>query len=98
MFSFLGLNFTLRLCHEPPDASEPPESADQLVPSANYVPLELDKEPPDFVERLGFLGSPFTFGREQLPLFLRTIYNNIGDATRAESDDGDSSIQIIDQD
>jgi len=89
-----GLSFTLRCCHEPADASQPLESPDQLVPSVNYIPLELDKEPPDYVEKLGFLGAPFTFGRDQLPLFLRTMYANIGDAARDDGD-GDSSVQIL---
>lgn len=72
------------------------ESKEQLIPSVNYIPLELDKEPPDYVEKLGFLGTPFTFGREQLPLFLRTLYTSIRDATR-EDGDGDSSVQILEQ-
>lgn len=71
------------------------ETEDQLIPSVNYIPLELNKESPDYVEKLGFLGAPFTFGRDQLPLFLRTLYTNIGDATRDDGDDEDSSVQIL---
>lgn len=89
-----SLTFTLRCCHQPADPSHHVESKEQLIPSVNYIPLELDKEPPDYVEKLGFLGTPFTFGREQLPLFLRTLYTSIRDATR-EDGDGDSSVQII---
>lgn len=67
----------------------------QLVPSVNYIPLDLDKEPSDYVQKLGFLGAPFTFGRDQLPLFLRTLYTNMGDAAKDDGDDGDS-VQIVD--
>jgi len=90
-----SLSFTLRCCHEPADASQPVESREQLIPSVHYVPQELDKEPPDYVEKLGFLGAPFTFGREQLPLFLRTMYTNVGEAIKDNEDDGDSSVQIL---
>jgi hypothetical protein len=50
------------------------------VQSINYIPQDLDKEDPDFVEGLGFLGSPFTFGRNQLALFFRTMHTTIGEA------------------
>lgn len=71
------------------------ESQEQLVPSINYIPLELNKEPIDYVEKLGFLGTPFTFGRDQLPLFLRTLYTNVGNAAKGDADDEDSSVQIL---
>ena len=95
MHLLAGLNFTLRCYHEIADPLEPVESHEQLVPSINYIPLELNKEPLDFVEKLGFLGAPFTFGRDQLPLFLRTLHTNMGDATKGDGEDEDSSIQIL---
>ncbi|KAK7054635.1 hypothetical protein VNI00_003098 [Paramarasmius palmivorus] len=91
-----SLHFTLRSSHEPkPDAEEPITSTDQLHQSMYYVPLDLDKETDDFVARLKFLGSPFSFPRTQLPLFLRTIYNTVGEALNGEegSDDDDDQMQ-----
>jgi hypothetical protein len=68
----------LRLCHDlRSDASEPVVSADQLVESVHYIPRELDKESPEFVASLGFLSDTFTFERDQLSLFLRTLYEFI---------------------
>lgn len=90
----IGLNFTLRTCDEP--AAAPEES----VKSIHFIPLELDKEPEEYVDGLGFLGSPFTFPRDQLPLFLRTVYANMGDATRGKKDgdsDNDDSVQFVEQ-
>jgi hypothetical protein len=89
-----GLNFTLRTCDEPADES------DEHVKSVHYIPLELDKEPMDYVENLSFLGSPFTFPRDQLPLFLRTVYTNMGDATKGKVDevedsDNNDSVQFV---
>lgn len=69
-------------------------SKDQLVPTVNYIPLELDKEPTDFVDKLGFLNTPFTFARDQLPLFLRTVFSNMGEAI-SEDSDNEGSVQII---
>ncbi|ESK88053.1 hypothetical protein Moror_10794 [Moniliophthora roreri MCA 2997] len=89
-----SLHFTLRTCNEPkPDEAEPITHTDQLQQSMYYVPLDLDKEAPDFVERLKFLGSPFSFPRTQLPLFLRTIYNTIEEALSNDKE-GDDDIQI----
>ncbi|KAG5645055.1 hypothetical protein DXG03_007145 [Asterophora parasitica] len=83
-----SLNFTLRLCHEPQDASgPPPTSKDQLIPTVHFTPLELDKEPPDFVEKLDFLKTPFSFGRDQLPLFLRTAYQRMNEALTGDDDE-----------
>ncbi|KAF9469281.1 hypothetical protein BDZ94DRAFT_1151884, partial [Collybia nuda] len=89
-----SLNFTLRTCDEPAAGSE------ESVKSIHYVPLELDKEPEEYVTDLGFLGLPFTFPRDQLPLFLRTIYNNMGDATREKTEDdsdNDDSVQFVER-
>ncbi|KAF9265599.1 hypothetical protein L218DRAFT_148762 [Marasmius fiardii PR-910] len=45
-----------------------------------YVPQSLEKETPQFTDKLGFLATSFSFPRAQLPLFLRTIYTTIGEA------------------
>ncbi|KAK2466739.1 hypothetical protein APHAL10511_000997 [Amanita phalloides] len=62
--------------------------------SIHYTPDDLDKEPPDFVEKLGFLNQPFSFSRKQLSLFLRTLYDSIKAALASESDD---EIQIVEK-
>ncbi|KAF8965292.1 hypothetical protein BDZ97DRAFT_1918430 [Flammula alnicola] len=73
-----SLYFSLRLCHDlKAGVTEPVERQDQLVESVHYIPKELDKESPEFVESLGFLSDTFTFERDQLSLFLRTLHDNI---------------------
>lgn len=52
--------------------------------------MELDKESPDFVEKLAFLSERFTFGRDQLPLFLRSLYRNMSED---DSNSADTSVQ-----
>ncbi|GLB34739.1 putative chromosome segregation protein [Lyophyllum shimeji] len=93
-----SLNFTLRCCYETPAGVDPETitSKDQLIPTVHFTPLELDKEPPEFVEKLDFLSAPFSFGRNQLPLFLRTIYGRMKEAVLDEADgeDGDS-VEIV---
>ncbi|KAF5380867.1 hypothetical protein D9615_004147 [Tricholomella constricta] len=86
-----SLNFTLRFCHEPPDALAPERvtSKEQLVPTVHFTPLELDKEPPEFVEKLDFLKAAFSFGRNQLPLFLRTTYQRMSEAVLEDEDEED---------
>ncbi|KAG7448039.1 uncharacterized protein BT62DRAFT_1003814 [Guyanagaster necrorhizus] len=75
-----SLNFNLRLCHE---LAEGNEYADAVL----YSPLELDKEPEDFVQQLDFLSGPFTFPRRQLPVFIRTINNTIGKTMQEEGEE-----------
>lgn len=67
LIHYVGLNFVLRACYDPvPDTELPITSQDQLIPSIQYMPLELDKEPLEYVEKLDFLSGPFTFAREQV--------------------------------
>ncbi|KAK0210995.1 hypothetical protein DFS33DRAFT_344094 [Desarmillaria ectypa] len=75
-----SLNFNLRLCHELVEGNE---YADAIL----YSPLELDKEPEDFVEQLDFLSGPFTFPRRQLPVFIRTINNTIGKTVQGDEEE-----------
>ncbi|KAK0463889.1 uncharacterized protein EV420DRAFT_1638813 [Desarmillaria tabescens] len=91
-----SLNFNLRLCHELVEGNE---YADAIL----YSPLELDKEPEDFVKQLDFLAGPFTFPRRQLPVFIRTINNTIGKtAQEGEEEEGggeaaedDDDVQMV---
>jgi hypothetical protein len=93
MTFFSGLSFTLRLFFDlqDPDDMTTVTSPDQLCRSVHYIPLDLDKETPDFVKQLDFLSSPFTFKRHQLPLFLTQIYTKMeaicGDAEEDMNED-----------
>ncbi|KAF9484696.1 hypothetical protein BDN70DRAFT_945406 [Pholiota conissans] len=91
-----SIYFSLRLCKDlRPGFPDPPTSSDQLTESVHYVPIDLDKEPPEFVASLGFLGDTFTFERNQLSLFLRTLYEYIsgeGDKGGHEEDSDDSVV------
>lgn len=83
-----SLNFTLRFCDDLMSGeSEPVTSKKQLVSTVHYLPLQLDKESPEFVQKLGFLNGAFTFERDQLSLFLRTLYDTMGDTFKNGSED-----------
>lgn len=85
--------FKLRLCYEAkPDLQGEPKSKDDLADSLQYTPLDLDKEKEDFVKSLGFLSNAFTFERDQLTLFLRTLHDVVSGGDSEGSDDG---IQVI---
>lgn len=89
-----GLTFTLRFYydlkipegHRSP-ADEHVTSPDQLIQRIKYTPLELDKESGEFVEKLQFLGDAFTFGRDQLALFLKTMYDTLGGAIQGDHEE-----------
>ncbi|KAL0066436.1 hypothetical protein AAF712_006478 [Marasmius tenuissimus] len=84
-----SLNFSLRTSYE--NKAEPNEHP-RLVQTMFYVPQMLEMEPAEFVAKLGFLGSSFSFPRTQLPLFLRTMYDTIGGAL----DSNDSDVEVVD--
>jgi hypothetical protein len=92
---FAGLTFTLRFYHDLiiPEAQRTPAdehvtSPDQLVRSIKYTPLQLDKESEEFIEKLRFLGEAFTFGSDQLALFLKTMYDTLGGAVQEDEEEG----------
>jgi hypothetical protein len=93
-FTSPGLSFKLRQCYEPKaDQQGEPKSKADLVESLQYTPLELERETEGFVESLGFLNNPFTFERDQLALFLRTLHDVVsGDGNSEGSEDG---IEVI---
>ncbi|KIJ26441.1 hypothetical protein M422DRAFT_272489, partial [Sphaerobolus stellatus SS14] len=68
----LGLSFTLR-CFEDMD-----EETGQSEKKVVYTPLGLEKESEEFVEQLDFLAGPFTFSRDQMPVFLDTVRKRLG--------------------
>jgi len=90
-----SLTFTLRFYHDliTPEAQRTPAdehvtSPDQLVRSIKYTPLQLDKESEEFIEKLRFLGEAFTFGSDQLALFLKTMYDTLGGAVQEDEEEG----------
>ncbi|KAF5373733.1 hypothetical protein D9758_000756 [Tetrapyrgos nigripes] len=98
-----SLSFNLKACHEPCPGIEVPKTKEELTQTIYYVPLDMEKESPDYVERLGFLGAPFSFNRDQLALFVRTMHDHFGKALGAESGDvsmesngADDEVQLID--
>lgn len=62
-----------------------------------YHPTSLDKESPDYVEKLGFLSAAFLFERNQLALFLRTLYTTVEDIVKGgrESEDGEEDEEMV---
>ncbi|PPQ64107.1 hypothetical protein CVT24_008924 [Panaeolus cyanescens] len=87
-----SLSFTLRLCHEPSADIPDPKKKEDLVESVQYIPLALDRETDEFVKSLDFLNAPFTFERDQLSLFIRTLHDTLsGENNKAAQDDDDMS-------
>ncbi|KAJ7709652.1 hypothetical protein B0H17DRAFT_232025 [Mycena rosella] len=83
-----SLSFLLRFTHDPLDAAEPVESKEDLDRAAQYTPLHLDKENPDFITALQFLNTGFTFPRTQLPIFFSSLVENMKAACEGESESG----------
>jgi len=96
--SVRSLSFKLRLGYEPnPHLPGEPKSKNDLQESLQYTPLDLEKETEEFVKSLEFLNNPFSFEREQLALFLRTLHDVVsGDRTSNDSDGLEDGIQVID--
>ena len=83
-----ALNFLLRVCHEPP-ADEEYHPGMQLVETIHFQPLELDKETREFVEKLGFLKTTFSFDRNQLALLIKTLSEALNESEEDDADDDD---------
>jgi hypothetical protein len=68
----------LRLYYDKAFPEDPePKSPQDLHPWVQYTPLELDKESPEFVEKLNELAVSFYFRRAQLPVFLDTLHRSM---------------------
>ncbi|KAJ7343270.1 hypothetical protein DFH08DRAFT_962397 [Mycena albidolilacea] len=85
-----SLGFLLRFTYDPFDASVAVESEEELDKAAQYTPLNLDKEPPPFIDALQFLNTGFTFPRKQLPLFYNSLVTNMKAACEPESDQSEA--------
>ncbi|KAF4614436.1 hypothetical protein D9613_002646 [Agrocybe pediades] len=91
-----SLNFNMRLCWDKkPDVEEPITDKSQLIQSVHYIPLNLQNESPEFVRSLGFLSDTFTFERDQLSLFLRTLHDYISGEKSEEDGGSDDSVQLM---
>ncbi|KAF7363625.1 hypothetical protein MSAN_01019600 [Mycena sanguinolenta] len=80
-----SLAFSLRFTYDPLDPDAPVESKDDLDQAAQYTPIDVDKEGPEFNEALQFLNNGFTFPRKQLPLFFNSLVTNMKSACEPES-------------
>ncbi|KAJ6502332.1 hypothetical protein C8R45DRAFT_616042 [Mycena sanguinolenta] len=80
-----SLAFSLRFTYDPLDPDKPVESKDDLDQAAQYNPMDVDKEGPEFNEALQFLNNGFTFPRKQLPLFFTSLVTNMKAACEPES-------------
>ena len=59
-----------------------------LIEKMEFTPVDLDKEPPEFVTGLDFFGTPFMFDRNQMHVFLKTMSDRLSVASgRADADD-----------
>ncbi|TDL25043.1 hypothetical protein BD410DRAFT_896611 [Rickenella mellea] len=79
-----GLNFTLR---EYCDFDDPSET-ERFTKKVMYTPYDLDKEPDqEYVEKLDFLSTQFTFNYTQLPVFLKSLNDAMERVTSEETAD-----------
>jgi hypothetical protein len=74
----LGVSFSLRQYWEYKEGV--------LQENVKYTPLELDKESPEFRERLDFLGDTFTFEKQQIQVFLEQLRDHVAGAVEQERD------------
>ncbi|KAF9500540.1 hypothetical protein BDN71DRAFT_1440635 [Pleurotus eryngii] len=86
-----SLDFSIRTHFEPSSDGKAKETL-------HYIPLSLDKEKPEVVDRLDFLKAPFTFERSQLAVFLRTLRDTLSEAISPQEDDQEESRTAIEID
>ncbi|KAF4603753.1 hypothetical protein EYR40_000923 [Pleurotus pulmonarius] len=82
-----SLDFSIRTRFEPSSEGKTKETL-------HYIPLSLDKEKSEIVDRLDFLKAPFTFERSQLAVFLRTLRDTLTEAVSPQDDQEDSRTAI----
>jgi len=74
-----SIRFQLRTWRETDKTGEETEHA-------RYTPLDLDKEPAQFIEKLGFMGSAFAFERHQIQVFFEQLKESVAAAVGVEVD------------
>lgn len=72
----------------------PPKSKDELQAKCHYWPLNLDKETPQFKERLDFFSDSFLFSRDQLYTFMRTLSERLA-GTQSDDETEDEVEELI---
>lgn len=75
----IGLSFVLR--------SYENESDGKASEWVQYTPTSLETLPPAFIEKLTFLNAAFQFERNQMALFLRSLYTALEDVVKDPNDD-----------
>lgn len=83
-----GLNFILKSYWEIKDGTQ--------VQNVKYTPKELDKESPEFRERLEFLGDTFTFERHQIQVFFEQLKDHVAGAIGQDASDDREVIDLQD--
>lgn len=73
----------------------PVNSKEDLQEMMYYEPLELEKATDEFINDLGHMGSAFSFTRDQMALFLRTLYNTFDEVLNKGQGDEDDEVQMI---
>ncbi|KAF7778543.1 hypothetical protein Agabi119p4_2888 [Agaricus bisporus var. burnettii] len=68
------------------------DSDGKITDWVQYTPTSLETLPPAFVEKLTFLNTAFQFERNQMALFLRSLYTALEDVVKDSNDDGDEMI------
>ncbi|TCD66186.1 hypothetical protein EIP91_001680 [Steccherinum ochraceum] len=93
-----NLHFTLRSLYElAPDADPNQPISKQLVAKMQYEPLDLDKERPEYVERLDFFRDPFVFQYDQLHVFLKSLVDRVPQTEgNSEEDDEAADMEMDD--
>jgi hypothetical protein len=67
----VAVHFILRVYWEPNNAGE-------LTEQCKYIPVDLEKESShEFLARLDFLSEPFTFAKDQLDVFAKTLMERL---------------------
>jgi hypothetical protein len=63
-----------------------------------YTPQITEHESSEFIERLEFLARPFTFERQQLPMFFNTLQKNTSPPEQGSQDpdqDGEMEMEEV---
>lgn len=60
-----------------PDVGPDAPLAKRLIAKVLYQPKDLDKEQPEFIERLDFFSASFGFVYDQLHVFLKTLIDKV---------------------
>jgi hypothetical protein len=86
------VSFALRVFYQPPDnptRTPPPDKPDHN--QCKYIPKGLDQETDEsFIERLDFLRDPFTFAKDQLDVFFKTLTERLKMPLPDEDEDEDA--------